>query len=316
MRRKTWGFALFGLSMCLLLSVCGDDEFHSHDEIGGVGLVSDSERTVSVHGAELFYSTRGSGPACVVLSAIGTEPYKQMTPPQLAERLTLVYVDLRGGGRSTGDPSELTFDVLAADLEAIRADLGVERIAVLGHSILGVLAIEYGRRCPETVSHVIVAGTPPTWDMALLSEASTSFFDNDASDERKQVLRDNLARLPEGASMGETMLAQTPMRFYDAHFDAAPLFADSDVKPALLRHIMGTLTDGWSVSVGSSSLRVPIFIAHGRHDYTVPYVLWDGVAETLPNVTLRVFDHSGHQPFFEEPVRFSEAVSEWMAGQR
>ena len=78
---------------------------------------------------------------------------------------------------------------------------------------------------------------------------------------------------------------------------------------------MGTLTHGWSVSVGSSSLRVPIFVAHGRYDYAVPYVLWDGVADALPDATLQIFEHSGHQPFFEEPDRFAEVLSEWMAGQ-
>jgi proline iminopeptidase len=284
-------------------------------EIGGVVLVSDSHRTVSVKGAELFYSTRGDGPVCLVLSAIGTEPYKHLVPQRLSDRLRLVYVDLRGGGRSTGEASDLTFDVLAADLEAIRVDLGVERIAVLGHSVLGVLAIEYGRRFPASVSHVVAVGTPPTGDMALLSAKSASFFEDDASDERKQLLRENLAALPENASMGETLLAQTPRRFYDARFDAAPLFAESDVKPALLRHILGTLAAGWSVSVGSSSLRIPIFVALGRYDYSVPYVLWDGIADTLPNATLQVFEQSGHQPFFEEPDRFAETLSKWMASQ-
>ena len=69
--------------------------------------------TVSVTGAELFYSTRGNGPTCLVLSAIGTRPYERQTPPELSDRLRLVYVDLRGGGRSTGEPSDLTFDALA-----------------------------------------------------------------------------------------------------------------------------------------------------------------------------------------------------------
>lgn len=279
-------------------------------------MVSDSQRTVSVEGAELFYSTHGNGPVCLVLSAIGTVPYENLTPPQLSDRLKLVYVDLRGGGRSTGGAADLTFDVLAADLEAIRVDLGVERIAVLGHSILGVLAIEYGRRFPASVSHVVVVGTPPTGDIALLSAKSASFFEKDASDERKQLLRDNLSALPESASMGETMLAQVPMRFYDARFDAAPLFAESDVKPALLRHIMGRLTPAWSVSVGSSSLGVPILVALGRYDYTVPYVLWDGIADALPNATVQIFEQSGHQPFFEEPDRFAETLSSWMASQR
>lgn len=51
--------------------------------------------TVSVQGAELYYATRGTGPACLVPSAIGTEPYKRLTPPQLSDHLRLVYVGLR-----------------------------------------------------------------------------------------------------------------------------------------------------------------------------------------------------------------------------
>jgi proline iminopeptidase len=112
------------------------------------------------------------------------------------------------------------------------------------------------------------------------------------------------------------MYSQTPMRFYDARFDAAPLFAESDLKPGLLKHIMGTLTPAWDVSLESSSLSVPIFVAHGRYDYTVPYVLWDGIAAKLPNATLQIFEKSGHQPFFEEPDRFAQALTDWMTGRR
>ena len=272
--------------------------------------------TVSVKGAELFYSVRGNGPACLVLSGIGTKPYERLTPPQLSDRLRLVYVDLRGSGRSTGEPTDLTFDVLADDLEAIRVDLGVERIAVLGHSILGILAIEYGRRCPASVSHVIAVGTPPSGDMARLSAMAGSFFEEDASEDRKRLLRDNLATLPSGASVMQTVFAQAPMRFFDARFDAAPLFAEAVPRPGLLQHILRTLTPAWDVTAASSSLQVPIFIGHGRYDYTVPYALWDGIAAKLPGTTLQIFEQSGHQPFFEEPDRFAVALTDWMTSQR
>ncbi len=151
---------------------------------------------VSVDHADLFYSSRGQGPACLVLSAIGTRPYEIQMPPQLDDHLRLVFVDLRGGGRSTGEPEDLTFERLADDLEAIRADVGVERIAVLGQSMLGALAIEYGRRRPRSVWGVIAVGAPPRGDLAHVAAAAAAFFERDASDERRQVLRDNLARLP------------------------------------------------------------------------------------------------------------------------
>ena len=142
--------------------------------------------TVTVNGAEIFYTMHGNGPPCLVPSAMGTAPYERQMAPQLLDHLTMVYVDLRGGGRSTGSAADLTFDRVAEDVDAVRADLGVDRVAVLGHSILGMLALECGRRRPERVSHVITVGTPPSGDMATLSARSAAFFEAEADDERKQ----------------------------------------------------------------------------------------------------------------------------------
>lgn len=268
---------------------------------------------VSVDGADLFYETRGVGPSCLVLSAIGATPYERMMPAQLSDRLTLIFVELRGCGRSTGNPAGLSFDVLANDLEAIRTQLGVERVAVLGHSILGALAVEYARRRPDSVSHAILVGTPPRGDMAVLAQKAAAFFEADASDERKRILRDNLAALPPEASPGQAMFAHTPMRFCDPGADAAPLFAGADVKPRFFQHLMGPLTRDWDITVDPGSLRVPLLMAHGRYDYTVPYTLWEEVLPRLPDATLHLFERSGHQPFLEEPDRFAEAVGSWMA---
>jgi proline iminopeptidase len=268
---------------------------------------------VSVNGAELFYTTRGTGLPCIVPCILGTTPYEQLTPAPLTDYFQFVYVDLRGGGKSTGNPADLTFDVLASDLEAVRRALGLERVAVLGYSIAGVLAIEYGRRCRAAVSHVITAGTPPTGDLQELVKAATAFFEADGSDGRKAILRENYAKLPPGTPPEQAVFAQAPMRFYDPRFDALPLFAEAEFKPQLFNHILGPLTASWNVTADRESLRVPILIAHGRYDYVSPYTMWNGIVETLPEATMHLFERSGHQAFFEEPQRFVEVVQAWMA---
>lgn len=267
---------------------------------------------VSVRDANQSYTTRGNGPTCLVLSSIGTKPYERLMPPRLSDHLRLVFVELRGSGSSASDPAQLTFDVLAEDLEAIRTDLGAEQVAVLGHSILGALAIEYARRCPDTVSHVITAGTPPTGDMAKVSAHAEAFFQEDASEDRKEILRDNLSKLSPGASLREITRAQAPLRFFDGRLDASPLFAEAEVKPAFFQHLLGTLTAGWDVTADADALRVPILLAQGRYDYVAPYTLWDGIVTRLPDATLRIFEKSGHHPFFEEPDLFVSTVTDWM----
>jgi proline iminopeptidase len=267
---------------------------------------------IAAQGAELHCTVRGEGPVCLVLSAMGTKPYERMMPAQLSERMRLVFVDPRGGGQSTGEAADLTFEVLAQDLDAIRSAMGAARVAVLGHSILGVLAIEYARRRPQSVSHVITVGTPPRGDMAWLAAKAAEFFEQDATEDRKCVLRENLEALGPDAPPGLAFIARTPTRFFDARADISSLFEGAEGMPALLGHLMGELTRGWDVTRDASSLRVPILLAHGRYDYTVPWVLWDGVAEKLPAATRRIFERSGHLPFYEEPKQFAKAVMDWI----
>src|SRR6185295_13716366 len=85
---------------------------------------------VSVEGADLSCSVRGEGPVCLVLCSMGTRAHEWLTPDAWSDRFRLVFVDLRGSGESTGDPRDLTFDVLASDLEAVRRAAGAERAAI------------------------------------------------------------------------------------------------------------------------------------------------------------------------------------------
>ncbi|MFN7962959.1 MAG: alpha/beta hydrolase [Thermoanaerobaculia bacterium] len=267
---------------------------------------------IAVPGAELSCSVLGQGPTCLVLSSLGNEFYRRQFLPPIPDRLKLVFVDLRGTGESSGECSDLDFDRLAEDLEAVRRGIGAERVAVLGHSILGLLAIEAGRRL-TSISHIIAVGTPPSGDMAALSVKANAFFAEDASPERKARLAENFARLGPAPTLREGLLAQTPMRFFDWSFDAAPLFEGAVASEKLMSHLFGKLAPGWDVRTTAAQQRAPLFLAHGRYDYAVPSTLWEGIAEALPRTTRHLFEKSGHQPFFEEPEAFAEAVLGWMA---
>jgi proline iminopeptidase len=268
--------------------------------------------TVAVGGAELQVVVRGNGPVCLVLCNLGTALVERQILPPFENHLTLVYVDLRGSGQSTGEPGSLTFDALAEDLEAVRRHLGVERVAVFGWSILGALAIEYARRRPETVSHVIAVGTPPKGSIPWLVAESSAFFEVHAPAERKEIYRANLAALPPGTPPTQAVFAQAPLRFFDPRTDMVPLLAGAQFVPAFFEHLLGPLTQTWDVSADPDSLRVPLLVALGRHDYVTPHVLWEPVAPVLPTATVAIFERSGHQPFYEEPERFADVVTGWM----
>jgi proline iminopeptidase len=103
------------------------------------------------------------------------------------------------------------------------------------------------------------------------------------------------------------------MRFFDPRFDAISLFDAAQFNAPLFEHVIGPLTGQWNVLTAMESLRVPILLAHGRYDYAVPFTMWNGIVERVPNVTLHVFDRSGHQPFFEEPQEFADVALAWIS---
>src|SRR5436309_15050531 len=119
------------------------------------------------NGAELFYLEVGKGVPCLVMhGGLGVDhtQFRDGLDP-LGDVLRLVYYDHRCNGRSGRPPIEtLTLEQLADDADALRSHLGYERVAVLGHSYGGCLALQYALRHPRHLSHLVLVGTTAAWD--------------------------------------------------------------------------------------------------------------------------------------------------------
>ena len=121
-----------------------------------------------VNGVRLFTRRVGSGPLVVVLHG-GPGAHHDYLLPQydrLAERSsrTLFYYDQRGGGQSPvprGTP--LGWREHVADLDALRAHLGLDRLTLCGYSWGGLLALLYLIEHPGCVERLaLVSPAAPT----------------------------------------------------------------------------------------------------------------------------------------------------------
>jgi proline iminopeptidase len=117
-----------------------------------------------LNGTELFYVEVGEGLPCLVMHGGPGFDHTCLHPwlDPLAEDMHLVYYDHRGHGRSGRPPVEtLTYQQLCSDADALREHLGFEKIAVLGYSFGGGVALEYALRYPERLSRLILLDTGP-----------------------------------------------------------------------------------------------------------------------------------------------------------
>lgn len=99
----------------------------------------------------------GDGPAVLLLHGLGgTLEAWDALAPLLARRHRVVAVDLRGHGLSGDGPWE--WDAVLGDLEAVVKHVRLDRPAIVGHSLGGMLALMWARRHPECPAIVNLDG--------------------------------------------------------------------------------------------------------------------------------------------------------------
>ena len=98
------------------------------------------------------YSIAGNGPAVFLAHGVGARRQVwEGIVAKLAPHFRCITYDLRGHGGSAGADEPFGIDEFVADLEALRAQLGVEHAHFIGHSLGGMIVPAYARAYPERV---------------------------------------------------------------------------------------------------------------------------------------------------------------------
>ena len=122
-----------------------------------------------LNGTELFYDVvgerSGDRPTMVALHGGPGFDHRYLRPglDPLAAWAQVVYVDLRGQGRSGRPPmASCTLEQMADDVAALCRRLGIDRPVVLGHSAGGFVALHLAVRHPGLAGGLILVHTAPT----------------------------------------------------------------------------------------------------------------------------------------------------------
>ena len=279
--------------------------------------VNDTELYVDVDGPQLTVRDEVLQQRPTVVALHGGPGFDQgyLRPGlgPLREYAQVVYVDLRGQGRSGRPPVETcTLEQMADDVAALCRRLGVERPVVFGHSAGGFVALNLGLRHPDLVGGLILCDTAPT----LLPLPDTDPAPG-LADRAPAAALPVAARLFGGDFSEETLDAfrrlVAPYYAGPNHQDVpAKLMALSGFSPDVATHFFTVLAPSYDVRARLPEIAAPTLVIVGHYDWVCPRAGSLALAAGIPRAELVEVADAGHFVFSEEPEAFLNAVRRFL----
>lgn len=275
----------------------------------------------SYDGTRLAYTEIGTGPRLVCLAGgPGRASAYLEDLAGLSEHRTLVLLDTRATGHSEvpADPASLRFDRLAADVEALRAHLGEERLDLLGHSAGCLVAQVYAAQHPERVRSLVLV--TPSDRLQGGTRADVAEIRAARSDEpwyaEAAEAQEALAYAP--PAQQQALVRATRPFFYGRWDERTQAHAATADRQSSKRAELGFGAGVAEVDVAGMldalrTLDVPVLVVGGERDALTGVTSVHAVAASFPAAQAVVLERAGHFPWVDEPEAFRAAVAAFLA---
>jgi pimeloyl-ACP methyl ester carboxylesterase len=244
----------------------------------------------------------GAGPPLIFLHGLfGTARNFGSAQRALAARFRVLALDMRNHGVSPHQAG-MTYPELAADVRETMRAHGIERAAVVGHSMGGKTAMALALQWPEMVARVLVSDIAPV--------VYVHGNDRVAEAMRRIALRPDLTR-----QEADRMLQE-----------AAPVPA---VRAFLLQNLRFGADPGWRIGLAEIAAAIPdlegwvdlpgpyagpaLFVTGAQSDYVLPEhrVV---IKALFPSARFVAVKNAGHWVHADNPAGFQSVLEAFVAG--
>jgi proline iminopeptidase len=280
-----------------------------------------------LNGTEIFFDSEGSTlrrvrgdyyevPTIITLPGIVGLDHRYLRDGlgPLSEFAQVVYVDLRGQGKSAHAPVEtITHEQMADDIAALVEELGIRKPYLFAHSLGGLVATQVVLRHPGLARGVILAAPTAVHTHVVITSMATSHVSRAsplAVEVAEQIRDGGVSTASIAKYLGELgPLLAAPM---NASL-AARLTRGSAPNIELMRHLLTVVPPDFVVNPPLEQMSVPILLLAGAHDWLSPPRQSLAMATRIPRSRFVEFENSGHLLFSEEPASFRAAIEDFLA---
>jgi proline iminopeptidase len=285
-----------------------------------VSQLTAGEHDVMLNGVQIHYTVRGSGPVLIAHSGgPGMDARDWDDFARIDDFVTIVAIHPRGSGLSGPAASEAyLLPDYAADVEALRVHLELEKPILMGWSHGGMVVQQFAFTYPGSLSKLILFDTSAYFGEFLSDiEAAVQEFKNEPWFETSFT-----ALKAEWDGQYETdedmaRLWAEEMKFYFKIFDPRAEAYHERTKDLPVRIApLKTFNDREAASMDLrphlSKIIVPTLVIVGRHDFITNVAMAEEIVKHIPNARLEIFEDSGHFALVEEPEKFYRVIKEFV----
>jgi proline iminopeptidase len=239
----------------------------------------------------------------------------------LGERFELLLVDPRGTGasRRPDDARAYAIEDYVADLEELRADLGVDELDLLGHSHGGVIATAYAATHPRRVRRLVLASTLARFQAeqegameAAMQEKSGEPWYEDA---RAALEQEQAGDFETDAELGGLVARELP--FYFARYGEAERAYHESIRDEVpnadaLRLFNEEIFATFDLRPELGRIGAPTLVITGAEDFITGPVCAAELVDGIARAELVVIPSVGHFVFVEARDRFRAEVTRWL----
>lgn len=270
---------------------------------------------VSVRGKPVAYHVVGHGTGAPLVAINGGPGFAHgfLHVTDVWERLGIgrrvVFFDQPGTGQSwpVGPGDSLVVDDIVRGIEGIRQALAVPRVAVLGHSWGGYVALRYALLYPDQVDRVVLVGSVSP------KIATTEFLFGSLFPER--VAAEKALSVNNPADVQAYIRGRLAMSFHSSDArDRVLAGLGETAYNARQETLLWKDAESHDLTEDLKRLKMPVLVTTGRFDANVaPRTAWR-IHQAISGSGFVVWERSGHFPMIEEPDLFFTAVDRFLRG--